>query len=216
MTASPSHSILILEDQKHTVDQVRHAIMQTTDLQVVGVATTLQEGLSKLATLRPDFVLTDLGLPDGSGIDVIRAAQVANWNCDTMVFSVFGDERRVIAAIRAGAKGYILKTHSPDSIVQDIRDVISGGSPMTPKIARYLLGLLNDTIEPPERPTFNLTQREHEILGYIARGYKRSEVGAHLNISVGTVGNHIHSIYRKLEVSSNIEAVAMATRTGLI
>lgn len=226
MTKRLQKSVLIVEDQHHTRDRLRLTLLATDDLRVDGVASTLADGLAKLAILKPDFLLTDLGLPDGSGIDMIRAARDARWTCSSMVFSVFGDERRVVDAIRAGAKGYILKTTSPEDIARDIREVLNGGSPITPKIARYLLAHLTE--KPQERPDvaqplpdaqvspIALTRRETEVLDLVAQGYKRSEVGERLNISVGTVGNHIHNIYRKLEVSSNIEAVMVATRSGLI
>lgn len=209
-------SVLIVEDRIHTADRLRQAVEASPDLSVCGVAHMLDGALQMLHECRPDFLLTDLGLPDGSGIELIRAARTVDWRCDVMVVSVFGDERRVIEAIRAGAKGYILKTSSFDDIAAAILSVIDGGSPMSPQIARYLLGLVTNGPQGGDAPEIDLTARELEVLSVVAKGYKRQEIAERLSISVGTVGNHINSIYRKLEVGSNIEAVVRATHMGLL
>ncbi|WP_316015726.1 response regulator transcription factor [Roseobacter sp. HKCCA0434] len=213
----PVPSVLIVEDRIHTANRMRAAIEAQPRLALAGVAHMLDTGLQLLHERRPDFLLADLGLPDGNGLELIRAARAADWPCDVMVVSVFGDERRVIDAIRAGAKGYILKTSSQEDIAAAILSVIDGGSPMSPQIARYLLRLVGDPREGGGgQGGVTLTQREAEILAIVAKGYRRQEIADQLSISIGTVGNHINNIYRKLEVGSNIEAVARATRMGLL
>lgn len=213
-------SILIVEDQIQTSYRLREAIMASPDLTVCAVTHTLDSGMNALFDQRPRLVLTDLGLPDGSGIDMIKAVGQTDWQCDSLVISVFGDEKRVIEAIRAGAKGYILKSSGVESIAEDVRAVMSGGSPISPKIARHLLSMVNDVSAmgggDSRHHEIKLTQRETEILGAVARGYKRAEIGSNFGISVGTVGNHINNIYKKLEVGSNIEAVSLATKMGIL
>lgn len=162
--------------------------------------------------------LVDLGLPDGSGVEAIRATRGLDWHCDVLVISIFGDEARVIDAIAAGAKGYILKGGRNHDVCFDIVSVLEGGSPISPQIARHLLAMvrLPEGSDYSENIGIRLTPREIEILQAVARGYKRREIAELFSLSPGTVGNHIHNIYRKLDVGSNTEAIAQATRIGLL
>ncbi len=211
------HSVLIVEDKAHTAGRLRLAVEACAGLFVCGVAHDLASAWTLFQTQRPRLVLTDLGLPDGSGVEIILAATQAEWPCDSLVVSVFGDRNRAMQAIRAGAKGYLLKSDPVEEIGQQILAVIQGGSPMSPKIARYLLNVLGPSFDgdtDPERQS--LTERELEVLNLVARGYKRREISEILNISVGTVGIHINNTYQKLEVGSNIEAVMRASKIGLI
>lgn len=212
-------SVLIVEDQVQTSLRLREAISSCDDLSVSSVAHSLDTGLEAFYKDKPRLVLTDLGLPDGSGIDMIKAAAKADWPCDSLVISVFGDEKRVINAIRAGAKGYVLKNSGVSSIADDMCAVLVGGSPISPQIARHLLSMVNDlglAESGTQEDGIKLTSRESEILNEVARGYKRAEIGQNLGISVGTVGNHINNIYKKLEVNSSIEAVTRATKMGIL
>jgi len=173
--------------------------------------------LNLLFGCKPRLVLVDLGLPDGSGIEVVRACLKADWTVDSLVVSIFGDETRVIEAIQAGAAGYVLKGGDLSTIGADIQSVLEGGSPISPTIARQLLFMFKNGM--PQNTTAlcsDLTEREVEILRAVARGFKRVEIADQFNITPGTVGNHITRIYRKLEVSSNIEAVVQATKIGVI
>jgi DNA-binding NarL/FixJ family response regulator len=212
-----SHATLIIEDRKHIAVLLQKAVAATPGLKYAGTAATLLQGLRLLSEQRPRIVLVDLGLPDGSGLEVIRAAARADWQIDAMVISIFGDERRVIEAIRAGARGYILKGSDLQQIGADIMAMIDGGSPISPSIARHVLNQLGgDNMGEAPAGLSVLSPREAEILRAVARGYKRHEISAQLSISEGTVGNHITRIYRKLKVGSNIEAVSRATKDGLI
>ncbi|MBL4599458.1 MAG: response regulator transcription factor [Rhizobiaceae bacterium] len=210
------HPILIIEDRAEIAARIRDAVTKHDDLEVVGSASTVSQGLELLGDLQPRVVLIDLGLPDGSGVDVIRAVAQADWDCDALVISIFGDEARVIEAIQAGAKGYVLKSGGLTSVCDDILAVIDGGSPISPSIARHLLTMVKRQAVSETAPEFELTGREIEILRAVAQGYKRREIGLQLDISTGTVGNHINSIYRKLNVGSNIQAVVQATKMGLL
>ncbi|MAC80481.1 MAG: DNA-binding response regulator [Rhodobacteraceae bacterium] len=216
-TPGGPHSVLIVEDQEHTASRFARAVDASPELTVCGIARDLAHAWALFESRRPRFVLTDLGLPDGSGVEIILAAAKAEWACDCMVISVFGDRRRAMEAIRAGARGYLLKSDPVDEVARQILEVIGGGSPMNPKIARYLLDVMgpadNDAALPDQE---RLTQREHEVLSLVARGYKRREIADLLNISVGTVGIHINNTYKKLKVGTNIEAVARASKIGLL
>lgn len=210
-------SVLIIEDRSALLTRLSRAVDSAAGMRVVGSATTLAGGIDALIALRPRIVLVDLGLPDGSGIEAVRAAAAADWQCESLVISIFGDEERVVAAIRAGAAGYLLKGGSADEVTEGIRSVLEGNSPISPAIARHLLGLVQRELTQPDAdPAMALTTREYEILDQVARGYKRREIAQRLGISTGTVGNHIHNIYRKLDVASNTQAVSRATRLGLL
>ncbi|SMX38274.1 LuxR C-terminal-related transcriptional regulator [Octadecabacter ascidiaceicola] len=207
--------VLIIEDRADIAARLVDAVGATDGVTLVGHAMTLDQGLNMLFDLRPRVVLVDIGLPDGSGIEAVRACVQADWPVDAMVVSIFGDETRVVEAIQAGAKGYILKGGGLDQIGEDILTVLEGGSPISPSIARHLLAIVKDgTVTTPEASP--LTERETEILRAVARGYKRQEIAGQLGISAGTVGNHITNIYRKLEVGTNMEAVARASKIGVL
>ena len=211
-----TYSILIIEDRAEIAERLSNVVSKDDRLEVVGVAGSLALGLELLTQSRPRVVLIDLGLPDGSGVQVIDAVTQADWDCDALVISVFGDEARVIDAIQAGAKGYVLKSAGFEDISGDIMTVIAGGSPISPSIAKHLLNMLKLKPSSTDGVKIELTTREIEILGAVAQGYKRREIGEQLDISTGTVGNHINSIYRKLNVGSNIQAVAQATKLGIL
>ena len=210
-------SVLIVEDRTDIARRLERVVSATSGITLGGVAPTLTEGLEKLYDVQPRLVLVDIGLPDGSGVELIRAVAQVDWTCDALVISIFGDETRVIEAIQAGAKGYVLKGQEMEKVGEDILSVLDGGSPISPTIARQLLTVLKDTAPTPANPDSDvLTQRETEILKAVSRGYKRREIADQLEISAGTVGNHITNIYRKLEVTSNMEAVAQAARIGVL
>jgi DNA-binding NarL/FixJ family response regulator len=208
-------TVLIIEDRMDIAARLETAVRETAGLTLTGTALTLDHGLSLLFDLRPRIVLVDIGLPDGSGIDAVRACGQADWKVDAIIVSIFGDEDRVVDAIRAGAKGYLLKGAGLTQIGDDILSVLEGGSPISPAIARHLLTMVK-TSPSDGQAASPLTERETEILRAVSRGYKRTEIAAQLGISAGTVGNHITSIYRKLEVGSNIEAVARASTIGFL
>ncbi|MEO1657813.1 MAG: response regulator transcription factor [Pseudomonadota bacterium] len=219
--ASPDqpHKVLIVDDQVLTAEHLAKGVALRDDLQLIGMGFTLEEGLKLLTEHQPRIVLVDLGLPDGSGMDILRAISKVTWPCDALVVSVFGDEKSLVTAIRAGARGYILKSSGIDHIGQQIATLIAGGSPMSPVIARRVLSLVaeGDVAQTTQEQTVEiLTAREHEILTLIARGYKRAEIASMLSIAIGTVGNHINNVYRKLEVRSNTEAVSKATKIGVL
>lgn len=178
---------------------------------------------------RVDVLLTDLGLPDGSGLDVIRHARLRHPECEPLVISMFGDEENVLASIEAGALGYIHKDAAPDDVAQTILEMKNGASPISPMIARRVLSKyrLLQTVasapvdggpaqQLPTSPPPALSGREQEVLELIARGFSYAEIARLQEISVHTVQSHIKSLYGKLEVHSKNEAVFEATRLGLL
>jgi len=210
------YTVLIVEDDPPTRKRLEAAVAAVPTLRVISSTGSAFEARAALAR-EPDVMLVDLGLPDGNGVDLIRDAQRLAARTRAMVITVFADEQHVLDAIRAGAKGYILKDGSADYIGHSIEDLIAGGSPISPSIARYLLQSFQQSPQPAARGDDSpLTSRELEILTLVAKGFSVSEVGELLGIAGRTVTTHVQHIYKKLEVSSRSEAVFEAVNLGLI
>jgi DNA-binding NarL/FixJ family response regulator len=173
---------------------------------------------SVIPDLAPDMALVDLGLPDMSGIEVIRALKARRPECDVLVITTFGDERTVTSALEAGADGYLLKGTPLEELRKDIRCLRSGGSPLSPMVARQLLNKLQFKPTDPQvaEADTKLTRRERDILEMIAKGFSYTETSEICGIASATVHSHLKSIYRKLEVHSKTEAVHEARRLNLI
>lgn len=217
-TSTP-HTVLIVEDRIYTAKTLRADIDAHPALKAIAMAHNVGDALHAIQQHKPRFVLVDLGLPGGSGIDVIDAVQTVSWRCECVVISIFGDENRVLEALRAGAKGYILKNDPHRNIGKQIMDLIDGGSPMSPKIARLLLKIAQSGVNShPQNDNDipNLTGREMDVLQQLSYGFKRKEIAERLSVSVGTISTHINSIYGKLNVNSNIEAVIFAKSKKLL
>lgn len=185
------------------------------------VVAELAEGRAAVAAiphLAPDIVLVDIGLPDISGIAVIRQLKALCPGCEVLVVTTFGDEKTVTAALEAGADGYLLKGTALEELKRDIRSLARGGSPLSPMIARKLLNKLQSKTpdEKPDAGETKLTNREREILEMIAKGFSYTETAKICGISAATVHSHLKSIYSKLEVHSKTEAVYEARRRSLI
>jgi DNA-binding NarL/FixJ family response regulator len=164
-----------------------------------------------------EVLLCDLGLPDGDGIDLIRAASQANPDTDIIVITIFAQQRKVIDSVRAGARGYLLKDEQLGNCVERIREIRRGGSPISPIIARQLLKQLLPRSDPvADAGDIDLSQRETEVLNLLARGFSYNEVAALLLVTAGTVGTYVKRIYKKLEVNSRAEAVFEAGNRGII
>jgi DNA-binding NarL/FixJ family response regulator len=163
--------------------------------------------------------MADIGLPDGSGIDIIREAQQKHPKMEVMVLTVFEDEQSVVEALEAGATGYLLKEHAFERLGESVMALMQGESTISPKVARFLLKRFTPATEDKpkaELSSRSLTGRECEVLELIAKGYSYNEVGDSLKLSTNTIRAHIRNIYRKLAVKSRSEAVFEAAQLGLI
>lgn len=218
------YKVLLVEDDDAMRDRLELAVNMHPSLKIIGVFSNLTDGLAALETEKlPDVLLTDLGLPDGSGTELIRKARKLSEDMEIMVVSLFGDERNVITAIEAGAAGYLLKDGDTDYIGDAIMRLIKGESPISAAIARHLLkryrpkeNEIQEEIKEKSTSDTNLTSRETEVLSCIAKGYTYGEVASMLGMSTHTVTSHIKKIYRKLEVHSRSEAVFEAVQMGLV
>lgn len=220
-------SILIVEDEPEFLRAYCEAIAQEPSFQLAGAVTTLGAARALIGHAVPDVLLVDLGLPDGSGATLIREAMARRPDCDALVVTIFGDDTHVLDAIESGATGYILKGCSSAELVQCIRQLRDGGSPISPGIARRLLSRMRGSNVGQDLPTAAagaapapgaspLTEREADILKLVAKGLSFGDIGAALGISAHTVVTHVKKIYRKLAVHSRGEAVFEATQMGLL
>lgn len=214
-------SILIVEDKQEFLFQFVQMISAAPDMRVAGAATNVAGGMLLLDGAPADVLLVDLGLPDGSGLTLIREA-VRRWpdRCDVMVVSVFADMGHVLSAIEAGATGYLLKDSSPTSFLEQIRELHAGGSPVSPIIARQLLTRLAPLVPAPVASPVPcevaLAESERAVLNYAARGYSYDEVAELMGVSRHTVMSYVKRCYRKLQVHSKTEALYEARRMGLV
>ncbi|OGB22486.1 MAG: DNA-binding response regulator [Burkholderiales bacterium RIFCSPLOWO2_02_FULL_57_36] len=216
-------SVLVVEDDALTRKALCLAIESEPTLRLAAEFDSVAPTLLWLETASVDLVLTDLGLPDGSGIEIIRACVQRCPDCDIMVITMSSDEDNIVASIEAGASGYVLKDAGRVDIVRALLDLYAGGSPMSPLIARKVLERMRDSKAAPvassvteDAPIALLTKREAAILNLIARGDSYVEVARLLSVSVGTVQTHVKNIYGKLSVHSRGQAVFEAQRRGLL
>ncbi len=207
-------TVMVVEDDPAFLTRFCGIVAGAPGLTLTAAVANLGAARQALAAKVPDVLLTDLGLPDGSGIELIRETALQHPETDIMVISVFGDEQHVVASIEAGATGYILKDSLPQEFVALIHQLRAGGSPISPLIARHLLRRLRPT--PPAPAPSELTPREAEVLALIAKGFNFAEVARLLEVSPHTVTAHVKKIYEKLAVHSRGEAVYEATRMGLL
>lgn len=159
----------------------------------------------------------DLGLPDGSGLDVIRAARVQWPDCSILVSTIFGDEDHVLRSIEAGAMGYLLKDVSAAELAEEIRNLHAGGSPISPMVARKILArAAAASLTPASGPPTVLSAREQEVLRYVSKGFTTEEAARAMDVSRTTVLTFVRRIYAKLQVNTRAEAIHAAYKQGLL
>ncbi len=213
--------VMVVEDDSTTRLLFCKAIEAESSLRLSASCGSVAEALDWLGANECDLLLTDLGLPDGSGLLIIENCRRLHPETDIMVTTSSSDEEQVLACIEAGASGYLLKESGYPNVVRALLEVQSGGSPISPVIARKVLARMRKPV--PEHGTEleegglrRLTRRETAILELIARGSSYAKVAAALGLSIGTVQTHIKHIYGKLSVHSRGEAVYEARRRGLL
>lgn len=214
--------VLIVEDDTRFREAFADAITRSADMRLCGSAADFAGGRALLQR-RPDVMLVDLELPDGDGMELIREAARTLPQCDVMVVTIFGDEQHVLSSIEAGATGYLLKDLPAEQLVEQIRVLRAGGSPISPIIARQLLiRFAGQAVPTPARPLLpdedrpTLSEQETNVLALAAKGYSYEEIAQLLQLSRHTVQTYVKRIYRKLQVNSKIEALSEARRLSLI
>lgn len=179
----------------------------------IETAASLAAAHKSIASKIPDVALVDIGLPDGSGIDLIAELNREHPQVMSIVTSVFDDDTHLFAALGAGASGYLLKDQSRSDLTEMLQRIAEGQPPLSPAIARRLLGFFGPKEEPDDT---HLTSRERDVLALIAKGYTTAKVAEYLNITRNTASGYVKVIYRKLNISSRAEAALEASRRGIV
>jgi len=213
--------VLLTEDDGPIRERLARIVGEWPEAELCAACANLEETLIAIGTHEIDLLITDLKLPDGSGIDAIRFLANRQPKAEAMVISILADERSVLDAIEAGASGYLLKDADSIDLLHAISDVMAGRSPISSRIARVLVRRLSEQSNAPgtekqDKGKPSLTEREMDILWGIAKGFTYGELADKLSISKQTVPVHIRNIYRKLQATNRSEAVFEASRLGLI
>ncbi|RUO43739.1 DNA-binding response regulator [Aliidiomarina taiwanensis] len=214
MNDKSCYRTLLLEDDTPLRERFVDILTAWPGCELVAACATLEAALEVISSEPLNLLLTDLNLPDGHGIDAIRSLRQHSPDADAMVISVLADDESVLAAIEAGALGYLLKDADSLELVEAIESLRAGQSPISASIARILVRRMTHRTDAPSGPA--LTPREMDILRGIAKGFTYAELAEWLDISRHTVPTHIKNIYRKLAASNRSEAVFEASRRGLI
>lgn len=205
--------VAIVEDNDSVRAGLAAMIRMSPDLVLAGLFPDAESAFRDIDAFAPDVILMDIHLPGQSGIECVREVKQRLAQTQVIMLTIEENSQRVFESLEAGASGYLVKNTPPERILEAIRDVHRGGSPMSSHIARALVQRFNQQGLSP-RMDENLTQREEEILRYVSQGYRAKEIGELLSISPYTVQTHIRNIYEKLHVRSRAQAIAKLTRFG--
>ncbi|MFL5738568.1 MAG: response regulator [Flavisolibacter sp.] len=204
-----SISMMIVED----LDEVRETLFQfismNSEFNVLDTFKTAEEALYEIPRRVPDIVIMDISLPDMNGIECIRQLKSKALRTQFMMFTVYENDEKVFEALKAGASGYLLKSTGLVQLIEAIKELHEGGSPMSANIARKLVTMFRDQ-EKNKVEVEVLSARENEVLQLLSKGLLYKEISIRLSISTGTVRQHIHNIYEKLHVQNRTEAINRA------
>jgi DNA-binding NarL/FixJ family response regulator len=197
----------IVEDLPQVRQFLQQVITSAKDMELVCMYRSAEEAFPAITEQQLDVVITDIGLPGITGIDLLRKLKPFMPATQFMVFTVHDDDIRVFEALKAGANGYMLKSSTAIALLEGIRELINGGAPMSASVARRLVDHLRPSPGQREPEHEDLTARERGVLDLLAQGLLYKEIAAREGISISTVKQHIHSIYKKLHVGSKEEAL---------
>lgn len=200
--------VAIVEDVKDVAENLKVIINDEPDFQCQQIYHNAEEAITFLPKAPVDIVLTDIGLPSKNGIEMVTSLKGIIPETQFCMFTVFADDDKIFSSIKAGAKGYILKNDTPDSMVASLRELYHGGSPMSPTIARKVIDAFSKGITNQKREVeLPLSKRETELLELLSQGLLYKEIAHTVGITTGTVKQHIHNIYEKLQVNNKTEAI---------
>ena len=208
--------VLIADDHPVYRDGLRILLDSLPDAEVVGEAATGEEAVDSAMSLQPDVILMDLQMPGINGIEATRRILNATPHIGVLVLTMFEDDDSVFAAMRAGARGYLLKGADQQEILRAIRSIANGEAIFAPAIAQRLSNFFANPNPPGPPQSFpELPEREREILGLIAQGDSNTEIADRLSLSQKTVRNHVSNIFSKLQVVDRAQAIVRAREAGL-
>jgi DNA-binding NarL/FixJ family response regulator len=214
-SGAPSIRVAVIEDQRDIREGLATLINGTGGFQITGAFGSIESALPFIFKDPPDILLLDIGLPGMSGIEGIPLVRERCPQSLILVLSVYDDDDRIFSALCAGASGYLLKNTAPVKLLESLREAVSGGSPMSPEVARRVV-LLFRKFGPPEQADYDLTPHESRLLRLLAEGHSYRGAAVELGLSVNTIAFHMKRIYEKLHVHSKSQAVAKAFRQGLV
>ena len=207
--------VVVIEDVREVRDGLAVLISGTEGFRCAGSYRTMESALSGIGDVAPDVILTDIGLPGMDGVEGTRRLRQRFPEVPVLALTVYDDDDNVFNAICAGASGYLLKNTAPARLLESLREVVDGGAPMSPDVARRVITLFR-TFRPPPRASYHLTPQETELLKLMVDGHHYKTAADVLGISTSTVSFHLKNIYGKLQVHTKTEAVAKALREGLL
>lgn len=200
-------AVSIVEDQEDIRRGMQHIFNSTPGISCLSVYENAEDALQGLPDVNPDIVIMDINLPGMSGIECIAKIKKQCPHIQFMMFTIYESSAYVLEALAAGASGYLLKNTTPGKMVEAVRELYAGGSPMNSHIARKLVAAYQLSTALPAKNHFNISEREQEVLNLLSKGLLYKEIGQQLGISTGTVKQHIHNIYDKLHVQNRTEAL---------
>lgn len=207
--------VVIYEDNQGLRESLEQLIEHSRDLLLLGSFEKAVNILADTEGCKPDVILMDIDMPGITGIEAVRLLRQAGKNVPVIILTIFDDNQHVLDAIFAGASGYLQKKHISERLMDAIADVLSGGAPMSPAIARLVIDSMQQrNMETENR--YNLTPREKEILSSLSKGNSYKLIASELSISIDTVRTHIKRIYEKLQVHSQTEAISKAMKERIV
>lgn len=207
-------TVLIVEDILETQRWLKEITLRAFPACTVEASSNVRDAMAIIKSRAHELALIDLGLPDGSGLDVLRAIKTARPDTVCVITTVMADDAHIVAALSAGAQGYLLKEQPAETLIKQLTQLRDGLPALSPSIARRIMEHFRLT-GPASEPNGALTGREQEVLALIGRGMRNLDVAGALELSENTVASHIKSIYRKLDISSRAEASWHAAQMGL-
>ena len=209
--------VAIFDDNEYIRDGIVRLLKADPGIDVVGVFSNMLQCVDNIICCRPDIILMDIQMPGNKGIEAIRRLKSELPSVQILIQTLFEDDDRIYGSIIAGASGYVLKNQLHHSLLSSIKELQSGGSPMSPSIARRVFTILQ-RIRLPKKPAqnYNLTQREKQVLAYLVKGLSYKMICCELNICYETVRSHMKNIYSKMDVASLTEVVAKAIRQHIV
>ncbi len=207
-------SVLIFEDNALLRESISSLITSKEAMQLLGAFENVLTVKDKVTEFKPDLILMDIDMPGMSGIEAVTEIRQLKINTPIIMLTVFDDNTHVLDAIRAGASGYLLKKHLSTKLYDSIEEVLAGGAPMSPSVARMVIASMQQ--KPQLENTYQLTSREKEILTALSKGNSYKLIAGQFEISIDTVRTHIKRIYEKLHVHSQTEAVSKAFNEKLV
>jgi DNA-binding NarL/FixJ family response regulator len=211
-------NILLLEDLPEIRAWLKVLVHQVFPQAQVSEAARVHDALELVSAVKFDLALIDLGLPDGSGVDVVAKLRELQPEAQSVVVTIHDDDEHLFPALQAGAFGYVLKEQARELIAEQLNRMSQGEPPLSPSIARRVIAYFAAQAKPQAKDTIphvQLTDRENEVLLRVAKGFTLPEIGVQLNLSRHTIADYVKQIYRKLNVSSRAEAALEAQRLGL-